>query len=78
MGFWRSLDPQEKTSMPFSEQHIHDVANAIDHSFNEEELSYVRYHAKRFAFVLNLVAPRIEPTSWWCPRTWSPGTFRLT
>jgi hypothetical protein len=46
--------------MPFSEQHIHDVANAIDHSFNEEELSYVRYHAKRFAFVLNIVAPWIE------------------
>lgn len=46
--------------MPFSEQHIHDVANAIDHSFNEEEQGYVRYHARRFAFVLNIVAPWIE------------------
>jgi len=46
--------------MPFSEQHIHDVADAIDHSFNEEELSYLGYHAKRFAFVLNIVAPWIE------------------
>jgi Methyltransferase domain len=46
--------------MPFSEQHIRDVADAIGREFNEEEQNYIRYHAKRFAFVLNLLGPWIE------------------
>lgn len=46
--------------MPFSEQDIHDVAKTIDHSFNEAEQDYIRYHAKRFAFVLNTLTPWIE------------------
>ncbi|MHC4078823.1 MAG: hypothetical protein ACYST0_10345, partial [Planctomycetota bacterium] len=46
--------------MEFSAQHIHDVADAIEHDLNEEEREYVRYHAQRFAFVLNILAPWIE------------------